>query len=649
MFTRAMLTSLLLVAPVAAQTPPARTSQAIFDSAQAAFEKGDWNVAISGFREVLAHMKPTSRAAPAVHSRLATALSHIGENGAATTEMDAAVAGFAALKITKDGDLAAADLLRGDQQRARLENEQAITSYQAAITAADGADARLATYRAHIGLGYAAMTVRPDVAAAALDAELGDAAFFASLGKTEQAKLWSGRAMAELNRGHPKDAVRFSDKALGLVGSTTTQVNLAQVGIRGNAALIYAQLGRDDDVREALTYSGAGHLPNSDWLMGADMPLPLCGADIAPDDVAVVEFAIGTDGRTIGAAAIYASHPGTIGTTFAASVKTWRWRPAAAAKLNPFWRASVRMELRCVKRTDPIQLSDSFRDATERWLAQTGYAIDFSDPAAAVPATAPDSRGAALARAFLAVRSTTSDKARTAAYAALEQQLVAANAPVAVRAYAAFQTVRASNGPIRGSGGAQRAGQLDALTARFDTTPDAGREAAWFRTETALQIEANGGFADARERLGTVASLPIRTLPADDPIRSLAMLHLSLIDKRGGKAAEADSRLAAAGIDKEQCSLLDVRPVARNTAISSSTFPGEAVRWHFEGRVSEAFDIAADGSVSDVRTVIAYPPFVFGPATERAVRRFRYLPPTLGDQPLGCTGQTVNVRYVLPE
>lgn len=126
------------------------------------------------------------------------------------------------------------------------------------------------------------------------------------------------------------------------------------------------------------------------------------------------------------------------------------------------------------------------------------------------------------------------------------------------------------------------------------------------------------------------------------------MLHLALIDKRRGAPVLADKRLDDAGIDAEQCSLLDVRPVPQNMEISSNAFPQEAINWRFEGSAREAFDIAADGHVEDVRTVIAYPPFVFGPTTEKAVARFRYLPPTLGSEVLGCVGQTVNVQFRLP-
>ena len=468
---------------------------------------------------------------------------------------------------------------------------------------------------------------------------------FATISKIEQATLLSNRALVELNRGHAKDAARLIEKALDLGGRTSTRVNLAQVGIRGNAALIYAQLGRDDDVRQYLTYSGAGHLPSDEWQRGADTPLPVCDTDILPTDVAVVEFAIGSNGHTIGASALYASRPGVIGSAFAAKVKDWRWRPAAVTKLDPFWRASVRMELRCVKRPDPIQLVDSFREATEQWLSHLGYTIDLTDPSAVVPDTVPPAGGAAFARAFLTLMRATTEKTVTASYTALDAMLVAADAPIPVRAYAALGTVQDFKGR---SGGTERATQLGALADRFSGLPGGQRAAAWFRTEQALQLETNGALPQARGLIAVVVEQPQQSLPSDDPIRSLAMLHLSLIDKRAGKAAEADSRLAAAGIGGEQCSLLDVRPVARNTAISSSVFPTEAVRWHFEGRATEAFDIAADGSVSDVRTVIAYPPFVFGPATEHAVRQFRFLPPTLGDQALGCTGEKINVRYVLP-
>jgi outer membrane biosynthesis protein TonB len=190
---------------------------------------------------------------------------------------------------------------------------------------------------------------------------------------------------------------------------------------------------------------------------------------------------------------------------------------------------------------------------------------------------------------------------------------------------------------------------LTAALQMLDHEVGAERVRAWLQAEIGLALENGGALPAARTMLQMVAASPKTTLPDDDPIRSLAVLHLALIDKRSGNAVFADQRIKDAGIDAEQCSLLNVRPIARNTDISSSAFPDEALRWHFEGNVREAFDIGPDGHVEDVRTVLSYPPFVFGSATEKAVAQFRYLPPTLDNKVLGCVGNTVNVNYRLPE
>jgi TonB family protein len=190
---------------------------------------------------------------------------------------------------------------------------------------------------------------------------------------------------------------------------------------------------------------------------------------------------------------------------------------------------------------------------------------------------------------------------------------------------------------------------LTAALQTLDHQVGAERVQAWLQTEIALALETGNALPAARTTLQRVVATPTTALGGDDPIRSIAVLHLALIDKRSGNAALADQRIKDAGIDAEQCSLLDVRPVPRNTDISSSAFPTEAMRWHFEGNVREAFDIGPDGRVENVRTVLSYPPFVFGSATEKAVAQFRYLPPTLDNKVLGCVGKTVNVNYRLPE
>lgn len=620
-----------------------QTPQALFNAGQAAFDRSDWPTAIANYRAALATLRPTAPSTAVIHARLASALQQTQQRDAAEAEAKLAIERFAARKITKDDDLSLTYTLLGDLHRGGSDNDLAIAEYQHALTAMV-TDAPAALITPRYRLADAAVTADPALSAATLDTILADPVSFSKISKMDQANIYSVRAMAELNRGQAKLASTYVEKALTLVGRTTTRVNLSQVRIRGDAALIYAKLGNEENVRQYLTYSGAGHLPDGSWLSAAEKNLPVCDGVVGPQDVAVVEFAIGDNGHVSGAHTVYASRPGPVGAAFAAAVNDWRWQPEALVKLEPFWRASVRVELRCVKRPPAQGLSDPFGDATAAWLTKAGYDPDIVkrifDPHATAMAPVP--------AAFIALYKADSDRAAAAAATALDAALVAAQAPVDVRAYALFLTARPQRTLAGRAYHAALARNLAAARQALGTVAGADHARAWLQTEYGLELEASNALPAAKAALQPVVALPTAILPEDDPIRSLAVLHLSLIDKRAGAPALAEQRIAEAGIDAEQCSLLDVRPVARNTDISSSSFPAEAMRWRFEGNVREAFDIAADGRVEDVRTVLSYPPFVFGPATEKAVAQFRYLPPTLGNQALGCVGQTVNVRFLLP-
>lgn len=166
--------------------------------------------------------------------------------------------------------------------------------------------------------------------------------------------------------------------------------------------------------------------------------------------------------------------------------------------------------------------------------------------------------------------------------------------------------------------------------------------------EYALALEASGDFAQAQPFVRAVLAMPDSVLPASDPVRRVAQLHDALILSRSNDAADARASLAKSGLDAGQCSLFDTHPIPASVSIASSRFPAEALRWHFEGYVREAFDITDDGRVANVRTIVAYPPFIFGPSTESAVKSFRYVPPSIDGKAVGCSGETQRVSYRLP-
>lgn len=261
----AMMAGAMLAGGVQAQAPAPVGAQALYDAAEAAEAKNDWKGAATDYRAALAAMNPAGRSAAVVRARLANALWRTGDAPGARAAAAAAIERFGALGITADGDLAAAHALLGDIARYDGNSAVAIAAYSRAIATADGPDKARQLDEAHVSLGLAAMTADPTAAARALDEAIAAPTFAAST-RMRQASLLGLRARAELNKGDARAAKAFVDRALALAGRETTKVNVAQVAMRGDAALIYAKLGQSEDVRTMLTYSGAGHLPDNGWL-----------------------------------------------------------------------------------------------------------------------------------------------------------------------------------------------------------------------------------------------------------------------------------------------------------------------------------------------------------------------------------------------
>lgn len=364
-----------------AAAPPAQSPQALYNDAQTAFDNDDWDKAIAGFSAVLASAPGEGRPQAVIRSRLAAALFDKGRLAESETQAREAIAGLRG--SGPDADLAFAYLTLGDALQADLSYADAIEAYKGAQAFAAGPDAADQATAASLGIIKSAMVTQPDLAASTADAIIADDSHFRSRSNNFRAQVFTLRARAELNRGDTKGAKTFVDKALALVGPMGPRLNLFQVAVRGDAALIYAMLHDDEMTRQLLAYTGAGHLPVDPWLLTMGVSAPSCSTDISPDDTAVVEFAIGDDGRTAVAAPVYASRPGPMGVLFAKAVRAWRWQPAAVAKIDGFWRASMRVQLRCHKQS-PAQPSPSQSDrpAGQATLLERGRQATWARPRA---------------------------------------------------------------------------------------------------------------------------------------------------------------------------------------------------------------------------------------------------------------------------
>jgi outer membrane biosynthesis protein TonB len=173
------------------------------------------------------------------------------------------------------------------------------------------------------------------------------------------------------------------------------------------------------------------------------------------------------------------------------------------------------------------------------------------------------------------------------------------------------------------------------------------RIAMWSRLELAEAHDTLKAADKAKPMLETIVAAPTTVLPEGDPIRTAALLRLANIAAAARDSEAAARALAATGLSPEQCALIDVKPQPINASIGSSAFPGEAMRWGTGGYAKVGHDITADGHTTNIRTIIAAPPFVFGAPTEKAVARFRYQPVFRPDNSIGCSGNVQSVRYVM--
>jgi tetratricopeptide (TPR) repeat protein len=625
-------------------TPP--TAQQIYNEAQVAFDKADWPAAIKGFAAIA---RPDdggemSRSQGVIHARLSQAYAHERMTGEAEREAALALKG---IRPQDQLERAMMWLAIAEAQRYDLAMTSAIDSYGKGLDAAQEAKNAELVVSAEVGLAMCYMTVSPEKATPLLDAILAAPAA-ATYPKLQHAQYYDLRGRASLNLGQTREAMPFLTKAIDLSGGLRgSQVNLIQVGIRGDAAIGALLMKHDDEAREYLSWTGAGHLPSDEWTRGLGSP-PVCdeAMDIRPDDLVVVEFSIAEDGHVVGAAPIYASRPGMLGTAFAKAVKQWRWNPERITKLTWFWRNMIRVELRCISRPNPRGLADPFYRETYEWLFGSQLTPEDLAPLKKGYVTANDPRLerddlAAIPALLERLRIETDDRKAQLIASHLVTALDKAKAPAAARALAMYlESFWRSS-----SRASERVRSMADHLAILEHTDPQSAATAWFALEYAIDLEMDGRFKDARPILERILAYPPDVLGEHDPVREVATLHLAALQRRAGDAAGADANIKTAGLTRAQCMLFDVRPVVTDNAVYYRDFPDEALRWGFDGYVRESFDINADGRVENVRTIIAYPPFVFRAGAEHTVAHFRYLAPVVDGVSAGCDGHSVNFIY----
>lgn len=676
-----MLRALSVVAVAASLAGPAiaaTTIQQDFDAAQALLDAGKAAEARNAFTALLGRFSPASqgKAVSLVRARLGNALVATGDPEAAEPLLIVAIAGFKGTtpQDVEERGFAIYDLARVFESQGKLDS--AAAGYKRALDAGVFVAESTADLELRAALARSLIWSNPAEARRLLDGLL--AVPRERYGKLPDsyAQLETLRGRVELNNNNFAEAKRwFAMAAKTAGGAETTKVSVADVRIRGDLALANFKLGKMDEVQKNVAYSGAGSLVDEGLTTAVSMPLPACAPQtgLAPDAVAVVEFTINPDGRVTRVVPIYASRgsgsqvpselDGGPEVLFPQAVSRWFWNTADAAELNEFWRQAVRVELRCFTSRpdkDPVLLSFN-RDFAD-WANSVGLRRmpDVPDnDAAALPilraelarreaADGAQSPQLIPALNLIAGNGAAPDSERKAAATRRMALLVAAQAPIAVTGTARLRDIASTSAAGRTRSDRARIAR-DALIPVLAEFQAAGAGKSRIAMFTRLQLaEAEDDLratAASRALLDDIVAAPEGALPDGDPIRTAALIRLSNQAAAAKDTAAAANAIAATGLSPEQCSLIDVRPQAVNASIGSGAFPNEARRWGTGGFARIGYDITAAGKPINLRTIVASPPFIFGPATEKAVARFEYRPVFRADNSVGCSGNAQSVRF----
>lgn len=460
-----------------------------------------------------------------------------------------------------------------------------------------------------------------------------------------------------LNQGNAQSAYKELLTAHYLSGGLTERTTLSEASLRSDLAMAAMLVGKKNNARLYLAYTGAGRIEKSSFKWAASMKPPLCGEEtgLRPEDVAVVEFSLNDDGTVSSAQTVYSRGGPAVAAAFGKAVSEWHWKPEDIAAIPLFHRLQTRIELRCSDA--PHSDSGVMKPLRERYR---NWAVT------RLPLTATTDPGAAKLREILHQYADDSakrqdDTTRIAALGWLAYVEPASEQKRAAMADEALSLSSKTSVPIEvlnwlriikleASWADKQRRSTDWLNALLDLAddPDVAKDALAANT---LRLTAARGWTSTKlknapaliEKVARDDRLPLR-----HPLRQIALLDLA------GKAAEDGNRAAAqsyfdqTGLTDEQCSLLGEAPTLKRTNVSGSDYPMEALIMGFEGWVQMELDIMTDGKTTNIRPIIAYPPLIFVDAATRMTKDLQYDVSFRPGSSLVCSAHRETFNFINP-
>lgn len=649
LFSAAVLATVPMLAS-ADVTPPQQTIQQAFDAATELLDGGKYADALTAWDKLEPRVTSKPRSLALVRLRKGLTLDRLDRRDEAVASIRAALGVLPANDPTMRADRLEGFNLLGKVAETSLDYATAADNYRQAEALAATPAEHLATLR---GLIETETFVDSDAAVADFSRVhqwLADP----SIDNSARAELKRVESQLLLNRGNFAGARTAAGEGVKLLGGLTSKTDLNDVAARSNYAIAAMMLGKREDAREYMAYTGAGRVPTGLFDPAVQMTSPDCGgdSDLRPDDMAVVEFSIGEDGTIILASPVYASRGGKVALQFTRAVRGWSWTPEQVKALPAFFRYRARVELRCSTEFPKPSLLDYLDKSLTKWLDQRGIDTPLKrDGADAALVAAERKELADLEKAkgadslalvpmlHVLSRNTVVNLEESAGFAQRESAILMANkAPAIARLSADLRVWQGKNSDSWGGRRYFRILDAAASSEPYADDPEARAVLRLMMSDAARAFDKERSLA-LLDQVATEAALP-----AEDGFKVGALIRKASILAQRGDLAAAKAVYAQTGTTADQCSLIDSSPRFLG---AGGVFPDEAKAWGFEGWVSVQFDVGADGRTINQRAVISYPPFIFTEAGDFTLKTARYEKAFRPDGGIGCGGITQRVRFTM--
>ncbi|WBH17872.1 energy transducer TonB [Sphingomonas radiodurans] len=644
-----MLLLLGLLAAGQAATPPKPTAPATlqqqFDAASdAAATPGKCAEAVAAFEAIerSGAAKRNALVAAAIDVRKGRCLVMIGRDSEGEAAIRRGLPQLEARGASFANDVRDATIMLGTAAYRRFDYDAAIVENQAALDQSFGVNRILPLLQ----LARSLMFDRDGRALRYAEEALAIVRATPTIDKRDVARVQTVYARVLLNQGRDKEAYAVLRDSLAKQGGLDTSIRLDDIATRSDLAIAALRNKDMDNARRYLAYTGAGRMKDTPFSRAVAMDPPACdpAAGLSPDDMAVVEFTLEDDGHVADVATVFTTGQRPTAIAFAQAVSDWSWRAEDAKAIPLIFRASTRVELRCLRAPQGPSLYRPLADAVTAWFASRGItetAWEGLPDARALPLQ----RAAASGEGVLALRGALSVALNPAAdekeQEAMRQQVqarsAALQAPPAVRVLALVWDQKKYNATRYREG-------LRAALAEPGVAADP-IAAGTLRLSIAAPGFKSRSPADAMALLDGVITSP---LPDTHPLKVAALLQQANLLAAANDFAGAQAAFQRTGLTAEQCSLVGLRPATTRTGASSDDYPMAAVRMGFEGWVRTEFDVTADGRTGSQRAVISYPPFIFDEAAVGVLRDARFTSSYRPAGALACSGQQQSMVFRLP-